>query len=243
MKKPRVYLAGPDLFFPDAEERYSRLKAMCTAHGLDGVAPTDGQTFPIERTLECARRIRHHDLATMHSCDAVLANITPFLGLEPDSGTSYEMGDADAHGMPVASYCTDGLDTARRAERLGRDLNLIPACVDVEDFGLYANLMLCAAHPAFETPDQAVEHLAATLREVDPRVAPRDAQREQVADLAMLVRRLVSDVRRLGVGDASATKRADQAMQYLQSNGLLGKPLRSADGQIAALDTRERGGS
>ena len=64
---PRIYLAGPDLFFPDAEARYDALKDLCARYGLEGVAPTDGQTFPIEPTAACARRIREHDLSQLLS--------------------------------------------------------------------------------------------------------------------------------------------------------------------------------
>jgi nucleoside 2-deoxyribosyltransferase len=37
----RVYLAGPDVFYPDAAERAARLKEMCHKNGLEGVFPLD----------------------------------------------------------------------------------------------------------------------------------------------------------------------------------------------------------
>lgn len=189
MKRPRIYLAGPDLFYPDADQRYARLKAICAERGLDGVAPTDGQHFPIEPTTDGARRLRRHDLATLQSCDAVLANITPFNGLEPDSGTAYEMGFAAACGMPVAAYCLDGQDTHLRALRAGRlidtdgrdDEGLL-----VENFGLAANLMLCAAHATFFNPDGSAEHLVATLAVSTPQAAPREQLHSQCEDLAVI---------------------------------------------------------
>ncbi|CAJ0806498.1 MULTISPECIES: nucleoside 2-deoxyribosyltransferase [Ralstonia] len=163
---PRIYLAGPDLFFPDAEARYDALKDLCARYGLEGVAPTDGQTFPIEPTAACARRIREHDLSQLRSADAVLANITPFNGLEPDSGTAYEIGFAAALGMPVVAYCLDGLDTRTRTLRAGRLLNVHGRDDEgllVENFGLHANLMLCAEHPTFSSADEAVRALAEIL--------------------------------------------------------------------------------
>ncbi|MGC8732430.1 MAG: nucleoside 2-deoxyribosyltransferase, partial [Halothiobacillaceae bacterium] len=39
---PRIYLAGPDLFYPDAMDRYARLKALCESYGVIGVSPLDG---------------------------------------------------------------------------------------------------------------------------------------------------------------------------------------------------------
>ena len=39
---PRVYLAGPDIFFRDSAAIYERLKAACAQYGLQGVEPSDG---------------------------------------------------------------------------------------------------------------------------------------------------------------------------------------------------------
>lgn len=169
--RKRIYLAGPDLFFLDSDARYVELKALCAQHGLEGVAPTDGQSFHLERSAACARRIRQHDLDTLRSCAAVLANVTPFNGLEPDSGMAYEMGFAAALGLPVAAYCLDGLDTRTRILRAGHLLDAQGRDDDgllVEDFGLHANLMLCAAHPTFATRREAVERLAEILLQATP---------------------------------------------------------------------------
>ena len=35
--RPRIYLAGPDIFFRDSAEIYRSLKALCERHGLVGV--------------------------------------------------------------------------------------------------------------------------------------------------------------------------------------------------------------
>ena len=40
MKK--IYLAGPDVFFRDADAHFDTLQARCAALGLLGVRPTDG---------------------------------------------------------------------------------------------------------------------------------------------------------------------------------------------------------
>ena len=37
----RVYLAGPDVFVPDAAGRAAALKSICARHGLIGVSPLD----------------------------------------------------------------------------------------------------------------------------------------------------------------------------------------------------------
>jgi nucleoside 2-deoxyribosyltransferase len=37
----RIYLAGPDVFYPDALARSEAMKAACARHGMLGVFPLD----------------------------------------------------------------------------------------------------------------------------------------------------------------------------------------------------------
>lgn len=46
-------------------------------------------------------------LDMIRSCDAVVANITPFRWDEPDSGTVFEIATAYAMGKPVVAYTLD----------------------------------------------------------------------------------------------------------------------------------------
>ena len=43
MPPPRIYLAGPEVFLPDAQAMGARKAALCAAHGLEGVFPLDAQ--------------------------------------------------------------------------------------------------------------------------------------------------------------------------------------------------------
>ncbi|KPW90352.1 hypothetical protein ALP58_200137 [Pseudomonas savastanoi] len=43
MQTPLVYLAGFDVFRPDAVEYGRYLKALCSAHGLEGLYPFDNE--------------------------------------------------------------------------------------------------------------------------------------------------------------------------------------------------------
>ena len=224
-RKPRIYLAGPDLFYQDAADRYARLKTLCAQHGLEGIAPTDGAPGSVTPDGNGARLLYRHDIALLRRCDAVLANLDPFNGvLEPDSGTSYEMGFAAARGLPVASYCRDGMTTRERVLQSGHLIDAQGRTDEgllVEDFGLPANLMLCAEHPFFPDPEQAVEHLAVTLKEFDPRPDPEDL----VTDLAMLVRRMARDLKRPHQSEADH-RHADLALGFLDRKGLRGNILR-----------------
>jgi len=163
----RIYLAGPDLFFPDGQERYDRLRALCAFHGLDAVTPTDGlEESAVIGAADRAITIFQHNMHLLLSCDAVLANLSPFRGTEPDSGTVFEVAYAHARGMPVAGYTLDGLTVEKRHILLRKgDRDTSGALLDrqdggfVERFALPLNLMLACAFPVTQTPQQALAHL------------------------------------------------------------------------------------
>ncbi|HVC61562.1 MAG TPA: nucleoside 2-deoxyribosyltransferase [Acetobacteraceae bacterium] len=113
---PRVYLAGPDVFLPDAEAWAERRKAICARHGLGGVSPLDPLA---EETAGWSglpewQRIARRNEAHIRGCDAVIANLTPFRGPSADVGTVYELGFARALGRPVFGYSNCTLPFTRR---------------------------------------------------------------------------------------------------------------------------------
>lgn len=149
--RPRVYLAGPDVFLPNAREVGHAKVAAAAAHGLAGIFPMDAE---LDLTglppLEQARRISRGNEALMRSCDAAIANLTPFRGTSMDSGTAFEVGFMRALGRPVAGYTAATLDYAARCEafratdiRLAGDMER--ADLEVENFGLAENLMIAIA--------------------------------------------------------------------------------------------------
>ena len=82
----------------------------------------------------------------MRSCDAAIANLTPFRGVAADSGTAFEVGFMRALGRPVLGYSNTRLTYKRRSEvyRTGQRLPFDADRVDVaiEDFDLAENLMI-----------------------------------------------------------------------------------------------------
>ena len=118
----KLYLAGPDVFRPDALQWAKDVRALCRREGHEALIPLDG------RKTE-AVGIYRNNLRLIGEADAVLANLNPFRGSEPDSGTCVEIGYAD--------------DLRPMRERLDANAD----CRDiggwaVEDFGLALNLML-----------------------------------------------------------------------------------------------------
>ncbi|MCJ1878963.1 MULTISPECIES: nucleoside 2-deoxyribosyltransferase [Pseudomonas] len=141
----KLYLAGPDVFRPDAVEQGERLKALCTEFGVQGLYPLD-HSVPegIVEPVEQARWIYQANLELIHQADAVLANLNPFRGAEPDSGTAFELGYAAALGKPLFGYIDEGGSCAERlpcewkGDQPGRDRD----GNQIEGFGLPLNLML-----------------------------------------------------------------------------------------------------
>ena len=123
----RVYLAGPDIFRPDARVWAETVRALLAGHGQLALIPIDGDEFT-------ASGIYHANLEMIRSADAVLANLNAFRGQEPDSGTCFEVGFAAAHGKPVIGYLSDGREQKEKVAP-GDGLR-------VENFGLPLNLML-----------------------------------------------------------------------------------------------------
>ncbi|MBT9386537.1 nucleoside 2-deoxyribosyltransferase [Pseudooceanicola sp. CBS1P-1] len=89
----RVYLAGPEVFLPDAREVLDRKIALTREAGLEPLAPGDLDEGPEgESRHEKGLRISRKNEALMHAADAIIANLTPFRGVGADPGTVYELG-------------------------------------------------------------------------------------------------------------------------------------------------------
>jgi len=147
---PRVYLAGPEVFLPDAVEAGRRKVALAQEFGLEGVYPLDASLDLAGLSkLEAARRIALANEALIRSCDALIANLTPFRGPSADAGTVFEVGFMRALGRPVLGYVNTPLDYRRRSE-MQRALPRLPFDADrpdvaIEDFDLAENLMIDVA--------------------------------------------------------------------------------------------------
>lgn len=133
---PRVYLAGPDVFFPNAVEIGEEKKRICARYGFEGVFPLDADfkpLFDIDSPAEQGYRTFDLMVGLMDSCDLAIANLTPFRGPSMDVGTAIEMGYMHGCGKPVLGYTNVAADYAGRVP---------PDGFTVEPFGLADNLMV-----------------------------------------------------------------------------------------------------
>jgi nucleoside 2-deoxyribosyltransferase len=145
----RIYLAGPDVFLPDAIAIGKRKQDICLRHGVAGLYPLDAAVDIATR--DASLQIYKELEAMMDAADAIIANLTPFRGPGADPGTVYELGYMAGRGKLCFGYSND---PARYAERVGRlaqvtkaaDMRLIDSDgLTVEDFGLPDNLMMIHA--------------------------------------------------------------------------------------------------
>lgn len=147
----KVYLAGPDVFLPDPLGMAARKRAICAAHGLDGIFPVDNHpAHPAAGDDAVWLWIYRRNEAHMRDADAVIANLTPFRGPSADVGTVYELGFMRALGKRVLGYSNSAADLVPRtlgfvgpaahrdAEGRWRDAEGMA----LEDFGLADNLMI-----------------------------------------------------------------------------------------------------
>jgi nucleoside 2-deoxyribosyltransferase len=150
MPRARLYLAGPEVFLPDAPAMARAKQDLCARHGFEGV-------FPLDTSLdlaglpkrEQARRISAANEAAMRSCAGLIANLTPFRGVSMDVGTAFEVGFMRTLGRPVLGYTNVVADYRRRVET-HRKAGAPAADADapdvaIEDYDLAENLMVEAA--------------------------------------------------------------------------------------------------
>jgi nucleoside 2-deoxyribosyltransferase len=144
----KIYLAGPDVFLPDAVEIGRQKAAICAAHGLTGLYPLDNA---IDLTApDASRQIFCGNEAMMDAADAIIANLTPFRGTGADPGTVYELGYMAGRRKFCLAYSNDGSSYADRVGRFTYVTSEGGRLVDaqgltVEDFGLVDNLMMIHA--------------------------------------------------------------------------------------------------
>lgn len=155
VRKPKAYLAGTEIFYPDSrltQERYHRL---CEKYGITGLYPADEapeDEYPEyekkdDSLHESEVQMFTHDLNHIRRCDIIIANLNDYRGNEPDSGTAVECGIARGLGKRCFAFIDDAREMKQRFKgvvktlpdgRL-RDKN----GAHLEDFELPLNLMFC----------------------------------------------------------------------------------------------------
>jgi nucleoside 2-deoxyribosyltransferase len=176
---PKVYFAGPDVFRADYDRVIKEIRTLCAKHGIEPLLPGDaapGRKKAYKTKAGEARAIYRENLAHIKNADGVVANLSPFRGgIEPDSGTAFEVGHAAALGKWVVGYLDDLRSLPERVKdsplkgRAGRDRDGFL----VEDWDHPVNLMIAMAC------DRVVGTLGEAVEIAGKRKAPRAASKRK----------------------------------------------------------------
>lgn len=147
----KVYLAGPEVFLPNAREQLDIKIALTKAAGLTPVSPGDFVVPPQPTRRQFGHAISEIDEKMMDSADAIIANLTPYHGVSADVGTCYELGYMCAQGKLAYAYTNVAADMrTRTVEHYGGDvftdangrLRGRRTGLSVEDVDMIDNLMM-----------------------------------------------------------------------------------------------------
>ena len=148
MKK--LYIAGPEVFLPNAREQMDRKAALVRQYGFVPLCPGDLDIPPQKTKKAFGLAISKVNEGMMNDADGIIANLTPFRGEWADVGTVFELGDLCARGKLVAAYSNGADDHYQRLLRYsdgqiteGSDgYRRGPDGLSLEDFEMADNLML-----------------------------------------------------------------------------------------------------
>ena len=158
-----AYLAGPDVFLPDAVEHAARKVAICARFGFRGLPPLNQDVGTAAKELETWQAIFAKDIAMMEQSNIIIANLTPFGGASADAGTLIEVGWFLGKGKPIFGYS----NTRENFEaRMRRQLGAGYAELGIEGFHLPDNLMIVGAvhgggYPIFVPADDTARGIDA----------------------------------------------------------------------------------
>lgn len=148
-KRPKLYLAGPEIFLPNAIEYANQQRALCEKYGFIGLHPMDNNIDLGQRSMKTALKVYQCDVRQVRECDIVVANCNLFRGALMDDGTAYELGYGNALGKPSYGYINKKIGYVNRVTqnypwceiergvRADKDGYLL-----LDDFGAEINLMM-----------------------------------------------------------------------------------------------------
>ena len=137
----KIYLAGPEVFLPNAVEIGNQKKKLCETYSLTGLFPFDNEVsfdLPQPDTL-----IYLGNKTMMHEADVGIFNLTPFRGPSADVGTVFELGMFVGMGKPVYGYTNTVTPFVDRSSVIAHNnMHYDANGYTVENFGNFDNLMI-----------------------------------------------------------------------------------------------------
>lgn len=172
--KIKIYIAGPDVFYPtDLDEGKIKVD-LCSAYGFEGIYPSfllPKNLFTDNYTQEKrAKIIKDQCVYGIQEADIIVANLSPFRGYEMDSGTAFELGFASALNKTIYGYTTD---PRTYLQRMQEDTKGVYCDSNntwrdksnnvIENVGLVDNCMIGASCKAIIKPTQYIEKNSSNL--------------------------------------------------------------------------------
>jgi nucleoside 2-deoxyribosyltransferase len=149
-RRPKLYLAGPDVFLPQAIEIGRIKKRLCAKYGFEGLYPFDNEVSP-QHGEAVDRLIYRANIAMIQEADGGVFNLTPFRSPSADVGTVFELGFMSALDKPAYGYSNRTEDLLVRVKtdvavqrHEGTGMWCDPQGMSIEDFGNADNLMIDA---------------------------------------------------------------------------------------------------
>ncbi len=160
----KVYLAGPEVFLPDAIEIGRRKKVLCAQYGFEGLFPFDSEVDAAAAGAD--KLIYEANEKMIRRADLGICNLTTFRSASADVGTVFELGLLVGLGKRVYGYSNVTDDYLARCQtpagvnpdptrQIWRDSNGMA----IENFGNADNLMIDNALIVHGGP-QIVRHAA-----------------------------------------------------------------------------------
>ena len=127
VRRPKAYLAGFEMFYPDGIERGEEWKRIAAKYGIEGIFPPDAapENDPIapyvrkdDSEAEFWYGIFMDDVNHMRRSDMIIAQLQDWRGAQPDSGTCFECGYSAATGKRLYAWCEDTESLAERRKAM-----------------------------------------------------------------------------------------------------------------------------
>lgn len=140
-----VYLAGPDVFRKDAIQIGEEYVYEAKKRNLFGIFPIDNEVKDKDQPNDILIYKKNREL--IDKADFVVANLNPFRGQEPDSGTVWEVAYAIAKDKIVIGYLHSNKSILEKLQEQGGVTEENGSYFDsdgmlIENFGQPLNLML-----------------------------------------------------------------------------------------------------
>jgi nucleoside 2-deoxyribosyltransferase len=169
-KKLKIYLAGPDVFYPNSREISKELTIKCDKMGFQGMYPIDGllELDGLSKE-EAGVAICQKNMELIKESDIVIVNLDPHESkYQPDSGSVFEVGVAIALGKKVFVYMNDtrsyldkhDKDTLIKRQKEGREYYVDVDELEIEDYDSPLNVMLgysIGLNNIYDSFDKALE--------------------------------------------------------------------------------------